>query len=618
MTTSVSISPSEIGAVMPPALQTMTSGTTIPSGSSRSSEAAKQYAEWSDTVLSRWNQVQEIGIGSGSNLVDMDESGRTANSGSSPLNGESWHGSLNPAQSNHTFNMSMAAVAEEPEERSNALSQPSQSYHTTMASSSAATIPAKNNPPWKRLEEQVKRQEECIQQLQETVQRQETSIRQDLQQLMQMVSNLAANAMNHQRDIAVGVLDTPNAAETNPQPKAGPPQTPPASTTELETPKRPSMYRKSDHHPANIFTSVRTIERKPPKPPMRHGSFSTHAESRRQSVGSASHLASIISSLGNSTMNDATTYNDTTTHNTATKSEEDEDPAPLQTDGFGPGLESLLERAKNKPLEIIFDASGRINSDFLHAKEEDDEEKKSATSNGSPNDRASPPAIRQTMSNTSSDRPKRDSFQKSPGSIRLSIPVDEASADRNPINSLEMPVPPRLRSRSASPLSTTKPPPRIQRKMTPPFQSGSANRPLRQPRRELSVTDVTTEKAGNQKEIYVPPAPPPPTPSNNVQRSSADDTRQGSAMGRLHPASLAKLGASTAPPRREIFASGGSALQISCLTIDTTLLANDSELNLQAALKYREVINLAVTDKFGDKGVYTGELSVHKYMKIVT
>lgn len=647
MTTSVSITPSEIAAVVPPPpalLQAVPSGTTLPSGNSKLSEALKHQAEWSDAVMLRWNQVQEIGIVRSSSpkpsasTLGMDESGSSHTAVSMSLNGESWHARLNPSQSqHHPFNMSMAAVAEEP----SGFSSKSPSFHTR-GSSSAPSTPA----PWKRLEEQVQRQEESIQQLRETVERQETSIRQDLQQLIQLVTNLAANngaqqqqqqrspkaddsaTMSHNRDISVGVLETPivsNKEMAKPNAEDMPP--PPGETT----PQRPSLYDKSDHHPANIFTSVRTIERKPPKPPMRHNSFST-AASRRQSNASNSHVAaSIISSLGNSTVNNSTHNTSTATPGTIDNNTTEDEDLEMAAD-YGPGVESMLERSRSQPLEIIFDASGRINSDFLFSKEEeqelndngeDNEEKKSGSSTGTPEEKAapSPPPLRSVVS-TGSVMSKRDSFMKSPGKIRLKIPDDELQKfddeedDEHDIavNQLALPKALNMRSRSESPNihRTTSVPQRIKRKVTPPFQSNSriSSRPARKPQRELSVADMTTERAANRRhstgrpDVYVPPQQPPAAGTN----PSKNYNTQQSNLSRLHPSNLSKLGASTAPPRREIFASGGSKLQISCLTIDTALISSGDGEGNGSGVKYGEVANMSVTDKFGDKGNYTGTL----------
>lgn len=646
MTTSVSETPSEIAAVVPPPpamLQAVTSTTTLPSGNSKSSEALKHQAEWSDAVMLRWNQVQEIGIGGSSpnpstNTLGMDESGSSHTALSMSLHGESWHGRLNPAQSqHHPFNMSMAAVAEEP----SGFSSKSPSFHTRGSSTAPAPL-----APWKRLEEQVQRQEESIQQLRDTVERQETSIRQDLQQLIQLVTNLAANngprqqqqlspqpddsaTMNHQRDISVGVLETPivsNKLMTEPNGEVPPPP------DEESTPQRPSLYDKSDHHPANIFTSVRTIERKPPKPPMRHNSFST-AASRRQSLESNSHVAaSIISSLGNSTLNNSTHNTSTATPGVISDNNTTEDENIEIAADYGPGVESMLERSRSQPLEIIFDASGRINSDFLFSKEEeneanedgdDNEEKKSGSSTGTPEEKEtpSPPPLRSSAS-TGSVMSKRDSFLKSPGKIRLKIPDDELQQledelnDEHDIavNQLAMPKMLNMRSRSESPnIHRTSLPQRIKRKVTPPFQSNTrvSRRPARKPQRELSITDVSTERAAHRRhstgrpDVYVPPPPPPagaPGPSPSKYST------QQSNLSRLHPSNLSKLGASTAPPRREIFASGGSKLQISCLTIDTALISSGDGEGNGSGVKYGEVANMSVTDKFGDRGNYTGTL----------
>lgn len=569
---------------------------------------------------------------------------------SMPLNQKSSHGviGLNPA---NIVNMSMAVVTEEPDDRTSARSRVSHSHRTAQHHQHQQQP---TSPPWSRLEERVQRQEEAIEKLQETVQRQEASIRNDLQQLMQMVSNLATNTNTMQKpqeltprrnygdiDITVGVLETPIAA-SNPTTDLPLDDTIAPPGTSEATSQRPGLYKITDHHPANIFTSVRTIERKPPKPPMRHGSFSTNADSRRLSVGSATHMNSIISSLGNSTLNDTATYNDTTAEtnitiasptsprrNVATSSdnntsskEEEVDDDPDESPGYGPGVHSLLETARCKPLEIIFDASGIISMDTNleesrhqlkdeNDNEEGEEEKK--------NDGVRSSSPLESLLNTTSsfEMRRRDSlsFEKSSGSRRLTGRSKEIEVNLSKASSGS-------RSRSCSP----KPPARLQRKVTPPFESGCRpNRPMRQPRRELSVADVNTEKAENRSpprkasprerssppsrtDVYVPPPAPPSAPGH--LRGSEQLTSRQSTLGRLHPSNLSRLGVNTAPPRREIFATGNSKLQISCLTIDTALVNNDSEHHMHAngAMNYREVNSFPVTDKFGDRGVYTGTL----------
>ncbi|CAB9519739.1 whole genome shotgun sequence [Seminavis robusta] len=718
--TSISISPSEIIANLspppPPALlRSFQSASTVPAGNMTSEASNKQFAAWMETVTARFNQVQEMGISS-TTMATAEESISTHTSKSYTLanltNGNSSHqlGALTSAQENSFYgttsshhnpllNMSMAAVAEEPDERT-AHASLQMSYSSSPKSPKGKPRLTPNHHQAlaiQRLEEQVQRQEQAIHKLQESVEHQETSIRQDLQQLIQVVTNLANKLPQQQTPIAKTNADPPAASpkeirvlptelpgsihENSTFDVATLPQTrsQEASVVTTTTPQRPGMYSKSVNHPANMFTSVRTIERKPPKPPMRHGSFST-ITSRRQSMES-SHLASIVSSLGTSTYNDGTTYNDTTTGtpNTTTTATQSQQVAPAPDDKpttrngnhhevafelppkddddnnkevrYGPGLMSMLERERSKPLEIIFDASGKISADFLHRKEEEDddddddeeeaevdldeEEKKSGSSDGSAQQRENiARAIRRTQSASppplvgSRPPPRRDSFQKSPGAIRLAIPKGSAHGKEDiDKDALVLPSPPSLRlpvrTRSTSPNNGMLPT-RAPRKSPSTIQN-PPHRPMRQPRREVSVADVTTEMAANNTNRktggpYVPPPPPPSTPnfksdepsrSNPTQTSRTTSRMTNSTLGRLHPSNLSRLGANTAPPRREIFTTGASKLQISSLTIDTCLLTDNEPSPGQAAsnaVLYREVAYFAVTDKFGDKGIYTGTL----------
>jgi len=434
--------------------------------------------------------------------------------------------------------------------------------------------------------------------------------------------------------------------------------------------ERPGMYDKHFSHPANIFTSVRTIERRPPKPPMRHGSFSTINKSQRTNCASVAssgyHLTAdartIVSSLGNSTYGD-TTYNDTTTNNDTSVSvsvsksaSNSKDPLEIELDntryfGAGSGMENfMLEKERSKPLDIIFDASGMISTDFRmeeamsilkgdDAEEEDDgeekdEEKKSSTgSNGS-----SPKGGLSKMSpGGMSGSSQRNSVRKMQGSMHLKIPEedeDEHSGEQKEIP-LNQDVPQNESPKPISPgiLATgrylRKGPPGVPPRVN--TAPGSAMQ-LRQPRREPSLAGSTHNKPRlpgrgrnttfpsrnstfpGRTSTYVPP-PPPPGVSGGGGGRGVDE--QASAIGskaRLHPSNLSKLGKNTAPPRREIFAKNDSKFQISTLTIDTALLSENEPANQQydraalSATMYLEVTNFPVTDKFGDKGIYTGTL----------
>jgi uncharacterized coiled-coil protein SlyX len=646
--TSVSMSASDMANQHPPPppafFSSFQSASTVPAGNGISNGNGGRLDQVA-SVSPRWNQVQELGLAglnasqtatwtgedSSSILLPGNSHGlhlhqqhpnNTSNGHGNLTSQETFlHGSMSPL--NPMFNMSMAAVAEEPND--------SRAHSPVPTFAKGASLsPRGSQASLKRLEDQVQRQEQTIRKLQESVEHHEASIRRDLQHLIHLVTNLASflPLVDSHENGAVVPRDQKQQQEQQ----------------QTTTPQRPSMYNKSTNHPSNMFTSVRTIERRPPKPPMRHGSFSTISVPRRQSLEST-HISSIVSSLGTSTFNDATTYNDSTTQNTMTVAtlspskhgakNQNEITLDLKTSPkegeirYGPGLVSLLERERSQPLEIIFDASDKISTNFSHRNDDDEEEeeeeaeeealerreaeeKKSGSSGG-----AAAAASRRTRSSspTVPVRWKRNSFKKSPGSIRLEIPGDVVGFDSGTTSPLGSVIP----GRSTNPSGSTSPdkvmrPTRTERK--PPLSiQNAANRPLRQPRRELSVTNVTTEQAANNRKTggsYPPPPPPPSAPSNfkNDEPLRAT-TRQTSAMVRLNASNLARLGASTAPPRREIFATGGSKLQISSLTIDTCLRTDNEPSSVYGAAAlalHREVSNFAVIDKFGDKGVYTGTL----------
>ena len=592
---------------------------------------------WIESVNIRWAQLQESNSSNsfaGSFLRHHpmeDHSGKSTQ--------ESWcaNCSINPM-----LNMSMAAVAEEPEERTRS----SQTADTQTVNTNSVSVSNSKTTSLQlsRLEEKIKHQDESIRRLQETVEQQEATVRQDLERLIKLVSTVAETQQQQlQQQIPLPPEHsyptklrltglTRRATEISAQ-------TPVASNTH----QRPTLYNKALHHPANIFTSVRTLERKPPKPPMRHGSFSTMGSARRAS-DSSKVTGSILSSLGNS-INDATTLNDaaTTVHSISQKTNdvsiEEENDDMQWGAGFGPGIESMLEKERSQPLDIIFDASAAISADFLLEEmdalnqkfnstnnnenkdkgvAEGNEEKKTSSASISPaTSRKSPLPDEESREKT----PFRDSFQKMQGSIHLDLGPTDAELDSKP--------PATSTSFGSAPELPSYPPPagRFPKRQIS-ASSPNAAKGLRQPQREKSVANVNVEinerpaapltkprppnrsrnfTHPNKNSRYVPPPPPPPpgaVPGLNTDAAAGH--------GRLNMKNLSKLGKNTAPPRREIFATGESKIQISCLTIDTSLLSENEpakpKYEKTAPVVYREVTNFPLTDKFGDKGIYSGTL----------
>ena len=595
---------------------------------------------WIDSVNIRWTQLQEsqnsnsFGGSFRKHHPMEDHSGKSTQQ-------ESWSGncSINPM-----LNMSMAAVAEEPEERTRS----SQTADTQTVNTNSMSVSNSKTTivQLSRLEEKLQHQDESIHRLQDIVEQQEASIRQDLERLIKLVSRVAET---QQQQLQQQIVSPPPQHSCPAELRLTgltrrvtemSAQTPVASNAH----QRPTLYNKELHHPANIFTSVRTLERKPPKPPMRHGSFSTMGSARRAS-DSSKITGSILSSLGNSindatTLNDTATNNDTTIHSISQKTNElsiEEEQDDIQWGaGFGPGIESMLEQERSKPLDIIFDASAAISADFLleemdalnqkfnstnnnenkdKAVAEGDEEKKTSSASVSPTtSRKSPLPDGESREKI----PSRNSFRKMQGSIHLDVDPTGDELDSKP--------PAFSTSFASAPELPSYPPPagRFPKRQISASSPNTA-KGLRQPQREKSVANVNVAQNErpaapltkprlpnrsrnfthpNKNNRYIPPPPPPgalPGPSAGAN-----------GLDRLNMKNLSKLGKSTAPPRREIFATGQSKIQISCLTIDTSLLSENEpakpKYEKTAPIVYREVTNFPLIDKFGDKGIYSGTL----------
>jgi len=609
---------------------------TGPGGSSVGTSESNKI--WIDSVNTRLIQFQELktGMPSPHNRYFMeDHSGQSARESHSSF-------SMNPI-----LNISMKAVAEEPDNR------------TALRVSETSPGTSTNPTPlqWRHLEEHVQLQEESIQSLKRTVEQQEATIRQDLDRLTQLVSTVAQNqrvqleqqqGQHHHEDKNSQHQQHPRRRSSgenqsitgNVRETAGLPTVTPVvsnaiaiATAAVPSSSRPTMYNKKLQHPANIFTSVRTIERRPPKPPLRHGSFSTHTHTSRRTSVDSSKLASIVSSMENSTYNETTNNDTVAPTDSGNNNEENESIYDIALEsGFGPGVESMLENQRSKPLDIIFDASAAISTEFQLGDDEGNKEEEKKTSSG--NDSAV--SLEATEGSPSADgafcqkTPLRESFQKMSGSIRLEIPEEEDSAqsDEDDVklsaaaSSLFQAAPemPPVPLTDKSPTNG-----RFFKRIFPPPNSAAK---LRQPQREKSESNIhhpsekiaPATKSGrvtparsrnlthpNIRKQYVPPSP-------ITKIEDISDSPRTTGLLRLNMRNLAKLGKNTAPPRREIFAMGTSKLQISSLTIDTSLLSDCEPARpackIPAPLSVREVTNYPLRDKFGDKGLYTGTVRI--------
>ena len=475
---------------------------TIPSGSTSLSftSSGEKDSAWLDSVQMRWSQVEELGVG-----TMLENTGL--------LNKE---------------NESKKQSEVDPEEIAR----------------------SRTNQHLKKLEEHIKHQNAAIQKLQETVERQESTIRQDIQQLRQTVSMLTGLELPTQRDNPENYHDS---GITSPM----------ENISKKNGQQRPGMYSKMQH-PSNMFTSVRTIERKPPRPPMRHGSFSTYTGSR---VGGSMRSAS-VSSLGTSTRTGQT--------NEQTANHDIEVDINL-TGQYCPEMQSLLEKERTKQLEIIFDASGMLSTDNLDESGNNDD-----ANNGGRSPLVVGERSKDKSPSSTSKRASSTSLQLTSEDLGTYVPNQEEKKQSN------------------SPASACKP---LRKPMRAPSERDMDCQVSASSPRPGDVGDSPGKATKTKQTEYVPPTPPPP-PTEEPRDHS---TRQSS---RRDPASnLAKLSTGTAPPRREIFAAWRSSkMQISCLTIDTALDQSEAGEQANDGTVHREVKNHVITDKFGDSGHFTGRV----------